>query len=162
MNLIARPTLSGQLTATISTSNDAISLDTSELVFDEGDTSKTIVMTVVGGSAESGILIQNMTYHMQFATDWALEFDFTDGFNMFVDDFGITLGTFPDITLSSDDHSIEASTTTGFDAPITMMLTGGGIPGLSGDNSLLILGVLGGVGIIGAVVLVVVLKKRQG
>ncbi|MFW9769241.1 MAG: hypothetical protein ACFFEM_10505 [Candidatus Thorarchaeota archaeon] len=161
VNLVASPTLSGELTATISTSNDAISLDTSEVEFSEGDTSKTLGMTVIGGHAESGILIQNMTYHMLFSTDWELEFDFTDGVNLFVDDFGVSLGTFPDITLSSDDHSIEANTATGFDAPITMMLSGGGLPGLTGDSNLLVIGILGGVVAISVVAIVIFMKKRN-
>ncbi len=161
VNLIARPTLSGELTATITTSNNAIALDESEIEFTEGATSKTIGMTVVGGSTESGILIQNMTYHMEFATAWDLEFDFSAGVNLFVDDFGVSLGTFPDISLSSDEHSIEASTTTGFDTPITLMLIGGGFPDLLSENPLLLMGVLGGVGIAGTVVLVIILKKRQ-
>ncbi len=158
VNLVAKPKLSGQLTAIVSTSNNAIELDTTELDFSEGQTSKTIGMTVVGGHSESGIVLQNMTYHMQFSTDWELEFDFTEGMNLFVDDFGIPLGTFPDITVSSTDHSIEASTSTGFDAPITMALEGGGIAGLTGDTTLLLAGAIGSVGIIA---IVIVVKKRN-
>jgi len=160
INLVAEPQLSGQLSATISTSNDAIHLDTSELDFSEGQTSKTIGMTVAGGHIESGIVIQDMTYHMQFATDWTLEFDLSDGMNLFVDDFGISLGTWPDITLSSDEHNIEASPTTGFDAPITMSIGSGGIAGLVGDNSLMVVAIVGVVGVAGLVVFTIVVKKR--
>ena len=160
INLVAEPRLSGQLSATISTSNDAIQLDTSELDFSEGQTSKTIGMTVAGGHSESGIVVQDMTYHMQFATDWTLEFDLSDGMNLFVDDFGINLGTWPDITLSSDEHNIEASTTTGFVAPLTMSIGGGGIVGLVGDNSLLVVAVVGVMGVAGLVVFTIVVKKR--
>jgi len=161
VNLVAEPQLTGQLTAIISTSNNAIELDTTELDFSEGQTSRTIGMTVAGGQSESGIILQNMTYHMQFATDWGLEFDLSDGMNLFVDDFSISLGTFPDITVSSDDHSIGASTTTGFDAPITMSLSGGGIFGPTGDTSLLLVGILGGAGVILVIAVIVVLKKRN-
>lgn len=157
VNLVASPTLSGDISAIMTASNDAIVFDSSEVEFSGGDTSKTISMNVVGGHVESGIIIQNMVYHMQFATDWDLEFDFSDGMNLFVDDFGVALGTFPDITLSSDEHSIEASTTTGFDAPIVMMLSGGGVPI---DSSLLLVGVLCGAGIITTGVIVIFLKKR--
>jgi hypothetical protein len=122
VNLIANPTLSGYVTADLLTENSAISLDTSALNFGEGATHKTVQMTVLGGASQSGIRLSNMHYNIEFSTDWSIGLDFSDVMNYFVSDAIFPIGTFPTITLSSDDHELGASTTTGYDQQLTMMI----------------------------------------
>ena len=57
---------------------------------------------------------------MEFLTDWDLELNLTDTVNYFVEDKSFHLGTFPEITWSSDEDSVDASVTTGFDNPVIM------------------------------------------
>ncbi|MFW9816463.1 MAG: LPXTG cell wall anchor domain-containing protein [Candidatus Thorarchaeota archaeon] len=42
-----------------------------------------------------------------------------------------------------------------------MMLSGGGLPGLTGDSNLLVIGILGGVVAISVVAIVIFMKKRN-
>ena len=120
IDLIANPTLSGYVTADLLTENTAISLDTSELTFSEGTTQKTVQMTAVGGASQSGIRLSNMQYNVEFSTDWSVGFDFSDVMNYFVNDLDVPIGTFPTITISSEDHEISAETTTGYDQQVVL------------------------------------------
>ncbi|MDF1538144.1 MAG: hypothetical protein P1Q69_04495 [Candidatus Thorarchaeota archaeon] len=122
VNLIAHPTVSGFMTSDIVTDNSAITLDKSSMTFAESTTHHKIEMDVLSGSTQtsSGIKLSNMQYHLAFATDWDVEFDFTDTMNNFVDDAEVDVGTFPDITESSDEHEVTAETTTGYDQKISM------------------------------------------
>ena len=129
-------------------------------------------MDVVGGASTTSIQLDNMQYHTLFSTDWELELDFTSTLNNFVDDQIYAIGTFPEVTLSSSNHSISASTTTGFTAPIQIeILSGGSVPtdgtDPSGDWALdslspLLIPVLLGVSFVGVIVALVVLKTRKG
>ncbi len=114
IDIVARPVVCGSVTGNVEVENSAISLDTDSLVFEEGDTLETLSMTVAGGQSSSGIRIEDMRYNVEFSTDWELEFNLTSTLNNFVDDVSFDLGTFPEITVSSDDHEIEADVSTGY------------------------------------------------
>ncbi|MFQ5833918.1 MAG: hypothetical protein ACE5H4_14525 [Candidatus Thorarchaeota archaeon] len=167
VNLVVSPEVSGSVTTGIEAMNSAIVLDTDTLTFQEGNTRQTVQMTVVGGHTSTGISLSNVQYHVLFATDWGIDFDFTDTMNYFVSDFSVFLGTFPEITISSDDHSIGASLATGYTEALTMSVTSApttttsGVTG-PGDvlGSLLLPLGLGGVVIVALVV--VMLRRRQG
>jgi len=118
VDLIACPSISGSVTTDISVANAAITLDQNELTFDEGETQKTVQMTAVGGASTTSISLDNMQYHTLFATDWSLELNFTDTMNNFVDDQMYDIGRFPEITFSSDEHSIGASIATNYKTPV--------------------------------------------
>ena len=120
VDLIANPTLSGYITADLLTENSAISLDTSELTFSEGTTHKTVQMTALGGASQSGIRLSNMHYNIEFSTDWSVGLDFSDLMNNFVSDAVFSIGTFPTITISSEDHEVSAETTTGYDQYVSL------------------------------------------
>ena len=120
VDLIANPTLSGYITADLLTENSAISLDTSELTFSEGSTHKTVQMTAVGGASQSGIRLSNMQYNIEFSTDWSVGLDFSDLMNNFVSDAVFPIGTFPTISISSEDHEVSAETTTGYDQHVSL------------------------------------------
>ncbi|MFQ5884808.1 MAG: hypothetical protein ACE5IO_06880, partial [Thermoplasmata archaeon] len=169
VDLIASPTISGYVTTEVLTENSAISLDTNELVFDEGTTQKSVQMTVLGGTTQTGIRLANMQYHIEFSTDWDIEFDFTDTLNYFVQDLTFSIGTFPTITASSDDHDIAAETTTGYDQGVTMSIvvpsttttsSNGGFNPPDGLFGLpLILGISGGT--VAIIAVIVVLRRRD-
>jgi hypothetical protein len=186
VDLIASPSISGYVTGEIVAGNSAIDLDTSSLVFEEGNTHATVGMTVPGGPTETSVSLQNMQYHMEFLTEWGLELDLTDTVNYFVDDKRFHLGTFPEIMWSSDEHSVDASVTTGFDNPVIMAVVndvpidttgtdtsttetetsttgpGGATPPSLGDIDpmLLLMGVVAAGGITLVAVLALVIKKR--
>ncbi|MHA2143428.1 MAG: hypothetical protein ACXADD_18270, partial [Candidatus Thorarchaeota archaeon] len=120
IDLHIMPSISGSLTTDIAVENSAITLSTTHLSFDEGTTHQTVDMTVVGGPSTTSISLTNMTYNVIFGVDWGLEVNFTSIVNNFVDDSYFSLGRWPEITVSSDDHTIEASTTTGYDQHMPM------------------------------------------
>ncbi|MHA2242821.1 MAG: hypothetical protein ACXACE_14550 [Candidatus Thorarchaeota archaeon] len=185
VDLIASPMISGYMTADLLTENSAISLDTSELTFNEGATQKTVEMTVLGGVSQTSIRLSNMQYHVEFATDWDIAFDFSDTMNYFVQDVSFSIGTFPSITISSDEHELAAQTSTGYDQRIAMTVSEplppttpestttpgsttlpstqtpptGGLP-LPTDLLMLLLSIGIGVGVV-AVIVVVMYKKRE-
>lgn len=120
VDLHIMPSISGSLTTDIEIDNSAIELSTTHLTFDEGTIHQTVDMTVVGGPDTTAISLTNMTYNVIFAVDWGLEVNFTGIVNHFVDDFYFDLGRWPEITVSSDEHTIEASTSTGYDQHVPM------------------------------------------
>ncbi|MBD3404836.1 MAG: hypothetical protein GF411_01715 [Candidatus Lokiarchaeota archaeon] len=124
VDIIANPKISGFMTANIETENSALSLDKSTLEFKEGTTHQEITMEVASTSTEttSGIRLANMQYHLNFATDWSVELDFSNLMNNFVSDNTIPIGTFPDITVSSDEHALEADTKTGYEDMIDLRI----------------------------------------
>ncbi|MHA2265933.1 MAG: hypothetical protein ACXAEN_26365, partial [Candidatus Thorarchaeota archaeon] len=67
VDLIASPMISGYMTADLLAENSVISLDASELTFNEGATQKTVEMTVLGGASQTSIRLSNMQYHVEFA-----------------------------------------------------------------------------------------------
>ncbi|MBY8998475.1 MAG: hypothetical protein KGD60_12155 [Candidatus Thorarchaeota archaeon] len=173
VNLIANPTLSGYVTADLLTENSAISLDTSALTFGEGATHKTVQMTVLGGASQSGLRLSNMHYNIEFSTDWSVGLDFSDVMNNFVYDAVFPIGTFPSITVSSQDHEVAAQTTTGYDQQVSMSIfdpstdtttgttsTGGQGPPPDLGSIPLLIGVSAGAVIV-VVVVVILLRKRS-
>jgi hypothetical protein len=80
-------------------------------------------MTVLGGASQTSIRLSNMQYHVEFATDWDIAFDFSDTMNYFVEDVSFSIGTFPSITISSDEHELAAQTSTGYDQRIAMTVS---------------------------------------
>jgi hypothetical protein len=120
VDLIISPMICGNMTAEIELNNEAISLDKEKLTFAEGVTQDTIQMTVPGGHDTTSVSLTNMKYNVMFSTDWSLELNFTNVLNYFVDDYIFPLGTFPEITVSSEDHTIAADDTTGYDTEIEM------------------------------------------
>lgn len=120
IDLVATPTISGSMSTLLETDNSAISLAADNLEFVEGETSKNIKMDVLGGSTESGIRLTDMQYNLGFLTGWAIDFDFKDTMNMFVEDKSYDIGTFPDITESSDEQDMDAKTTTGYEESVAL------------------------------------------
>jgi hypothetical protein len=184
VDLVAHPTISGHMTANIETENSAISLDTTSITIAEDTTHHSIGMSVLGGETQSGVSLNNIQYHLAFAADWSVDLDFTDTMNNFVEDSSCPLGTFPDITESSDDHDISAETSTGYAQKVAMTVqnpppsttTSSGSTGTSSTTSgttsaaptdsplrdlVLPLGMGMALGIAALVVIVVIWKRKE-
>lgn len=185
IDLVATPTISGSMSADLETDNSAISLDAAGLQFEEGTTSKRVKMDVHGGSSTSGIRLTNMQYQLAFSTAWDVDFDFTGCVNNFVEDCCYDVGTFPSITESSDDHEVDAKTTTGYDDSVTLSVvepeptssetstssstspsspgyTDSTTPPTGGPDSMLFMGLAIGSGIAAVVVVIgyVIIRKK--
>ncbi|MCF2136702.1 MAG: hypothetical protein K9W43_05605 [Candidatus Thorarchaeota archaeon] len=118
--IVAQPKISGSMTANLETENAAIKLSKSKLDFTEGKTHHDVKIDVIGGTKNSGVKLTNMKYNLNFATDWQVNVNFTNTLNRFVEDMNFDVGTFPDITASSDEHTISAETSTGYNKVVSL------------------------------------------
>ena len=120
IDLIASPSIAGEVTGQFIADNSAITLNSTDLLFEEGNTHESILMTVNGGPSVTGLSLSHLQYHTTFATEWDLGLNFTSIVNYFADDTTIHLGTFPSITVSSDEHTINATMSTGYDQMVSL------------------------------------------
>ena len=128
IKLILTPSISGYVTTEIVEENSAISLATPELSFSEGETSSTLELDVAGGPSETSISLSNIQYQLEFNTDWSLECDFTDILNCFLNDADLSLGTYPSINASSQEHTIDADNTTQYDEKVVISVINDAVP----------------------------------
>jgi len=135
VSIVAHPTISGYVTASVEAMNDMLSIEQQTLRFDEGSTHTEIPLTVLGHGGSTGIRIYDMRYNLQFQTDWSVDVDFTDTMNSFVEDFQYDIGVFPNITLASDDHKIEADVSTDYDDWIAMTVSSSASSSTSSTSS---------------------------
>jgi len=114
--------VAGVVSVPVSTSDSAVTLNTSEIVFTEDKLTQYVEITTSDQiSADFNLVIGDISYGLNFSVDWNISFAFDTPLSQFVGDLGWDIGVFPNYTsnlISSPGATVSVSlaglpTTTG-------------------------------------------------
>ena len=90
--------VSGVVTLPISTSSNAVSLNTSEITFSEDKLVNFVEITSTAGASDFDLVVGNISYGLNFNIEWVLSLSFKSPISAFIGGFDWSLGVFPNYT----------------------------------------------------------------